>query len=89
MKILLPNCSTEIRDSYEGIREGFKGAEGEDDHTEGPVVSTKTRSLGDPRDQVSILAAYKGCSEAPRHIYSRGIPGLASVGEDTPNPQQT
>ena len=38
--------------------------------------------------QEDIKIAYT-TGQGPWHIYSRGLPGLASVGEDVPNPQET
>ena len=42
--------------------------------------------LGAPRDRATNQAAYTTCSEAPGHIYGKGLPGLASGGDDVPNP---
>ena len=58
-----------------------KQAEGQRDSIVKPIVSTKPipRELSETESR-SIHWPVPG----PRHIYSRGLPGLASVGEDAP-----
>ena len=47
------------------------------------------RPLGFPKDQINKQRTYLGRSVAPLHICSRGLPCLASVGEDALNPVET
>jgi hypothetical protein len=85
--ILTPNQWTEVGDLCGWIRERLDEAKEDGNRIGRPVVST-----GNP--EISQTISHQPGSmyeliQGPQHIYSRGLPGLASVGEDVPNSRET
>jgi hypothetical protein len=86
-QVLTPDHWTEVRDLYAWIRGRIEEAEREIDPIGRPAVSTNPdpRELSDTEPPTrSIHRLVQG----PWHICTRGLPGLASVGEDTLNHQK-
>jgi hypothetical protein len=71
------------RKAYGGIRGRIDRAEGEDDHIERPAVSTNPDPRELPETEPPTIQHKTSLrSPDPWDIYSRRLPGLASVGED-------
>jgi hypothetical protein len=88
--ILTHNLWTEVWDPYGRIRGRIEEAEGKGDPIERPAVSTNLDSWEIPEINRAInQAAIHGLVQGPRHIYSTRLPGLASAGENAPNPGET
>ena len=83
------NQWTEAGNSCGWIREKLEEAEEEGEPVERPAVSTNLDLPGSLRHWTTNQEAYTRWYEAPHHIYSRGLPGLDSVGEGEFNPQET
>jgi hypothetical protein len=85
MQILLPNHWAEISDHYGGISGRIEEAEGKGDPSGRPAVITNQDPWEIPEMGSINQAAYT--VRGAWHIYSRGLPDLASVGEgkDAPN----
>jgi hypothetical protein len=83
-QILKSNHWTEVRNPYGWIRGRIKGAVGEGNPIGRPAASTDpdSREFSDTEPPTRLV-------RGPWHIYSRGLPGLVSVGEDVLNPQET
>jgi hypothetical protein len=84
-QILTPNHWTEVRDPHDWIRERTEEAEKENDPKGRPTVSTTS----DPREfpvTETPTRSIPGLVQGPGRVCSRGLPGLASVGEDVITP---
>jgi hypothetical protein len=84
MQILTPNNWTEVWE----LGEGLKRAEEKGDHI-GRLESQLFQTSGSSQRLSYQSGIIHRLVRDPWHIYSiyrRGLPGLASVGEDAPNP---
>jgi hypothetical protein len=89
MQLFSPNQWSKAGDPCGWIREKLEEAEEESDPIGGPAVSINL----DPRDLSDTGPQSKQHTPAgmrpPQHIYSRGLPGLGSIRDNAPNPQET
>jgi hypothetical protein len=87
MQIFAPNQWTEADDPCGSIRERLEEAEKEGDPVGVPAVSSNL----DPGDLLNTGLPTRQHTPADMRppIYSRGLLGLGTVREDTPNPQET
>jgi hypothetical protein len=67
---------------------GLKKVKGESHDTGRPAVSTNPDSRELP-ETVPSTRNIHGSFWCPSYVYSKGLPGLASVGEDLLNPGET
>jgi hypothetical protein len=88
MQILIANLWPEVRDHYGRVRGRIEGAEGDGNHIGRPTMSTKLDLWELPETETSNKE-HTWPVQGPHHICSRGLPCLASVGEDMPNPVET
>jgi hypothetical protein len=88
MQIFAPNQWTETAEPCGWIGENLEEAEEEGNPIVGPVVSTilEPQDLSNTRP---LTRQHTPADIGPKHIYSRGVPGLGSVREGAPNPQET
>jgi hypothetical protein len=88
MQVFAPNQWTEAADPYSWIRESLKEAEKKGDPAGGPAVSINLN----PQNLSNTGSSTRHHTQViwgPQHTYSRGLLCLASVKDDTPNPQET
>jgi hypothetical protein len=79
---------TEVGDHYRRVKGRIRGAEGNCNPTGRPKVSTNLDPWELPETKPSTKV-HTQAGPRPRHIYRKGLPCLASVGEDAPNPIET
>jgi hypothetical protein len=90
MQIIAPDQWTEAADSCGWIRKRLEEAEEESNSVGGQTVSFNLY----PRDLLNTGPLIRSSWShqmiwGPQHTYSRGLLGLGSVREDSPNPQET